>query len=268
MIIEKSVETLDVVSTMSYEESLEQFIRISNELSDIQNEISDMDHSLEIYEAISDTITKCGGVTKSIETLFGENFSSAASMEAETFNRIKNGFSQFGKRVAELFRRFIEWLKSLFSINKHRANKLKKVKEVKSDLQFPITVVDFDKFALEPVVKAYNTIIERFRKATDAEKKDLNKIVSEELKDFKAGEKVLNNSSDVMNYIKSSAEFLLNTGNLIKHAKDFKTTNINLNNETLNKEEICLIGRVLSQSIKIIKEVSNKVWQDASKLGK
>jgi len=120
MIIEKSVESLEDV-VLSEEELIENEIQceaLNNEIVDTLNELSDMTHSLEIFEAISNTITKCGGVTKSLEVMFGENFSSAASMEAEATEKKENIFKKAGKKLLELIRKMINWIKGLFTSNK------------------------------------------------------------------------------------------------------------------------------------------------------
>jgi hypothetical protein len=86
----------------------EAFLEASAELDKVMT-------SIEIYSEIGRTIQVCGGVTKSIEVMFGENFSSTASMEAEVMASIKSGFKKAWEWLKKMFGKIADFFRTLFS---------------------------------------------------------------------------------------------------------------------------------------------------------
>ena len=67
-------QAVEVAPSVGYEDLLLDFVYM-NKLNEIAAEFSEMLASFETYTEIIDTIKKQGGVTKSIEVMFGENLS-------------------------------------------------------------------------------------------------------------------------------------------------------------------------------------------------
>ncbi len=98
----------------------EALLQSAENLTDVYeaiNELTEISNTVEIYDLITTTIKTCGGVTKSLESMFGENFSSAASMEAEAEEQKENWLVRFAKWLSSLYNRFWTWLKGLFGIH-------------------------------------------------------------------------------------------------------------------------------------------------------
>ena len=136
-------QAVEVAPSVGYEDLLLDFVYM-NKLNEIAAEFSEMLASFETYTEIIDTIKKQGGVTKSIEVMFGENFSSVASMEAEAEENASKANEGLWEKIKTWLSTAWEWIKNLFTSNEKIAAQLD---ELISKLQsgavkpnFPITV--------------------------------------------------------------------------------------------------------------------------------
>lgn len=136
-------QAVEVAPSVGYEDLLLDFVYM-NKLNEIAAEFSEMLSSFETYTEIIDTIKKQGGVTKSIEVMFGENFSSVASMEAEAEENASKANEGLWEKIKTWLSTAWEWIKNLFTSNEKIAAQLD---ELISKLQsgavkpnFPITV--------------------------------------------------------------------------------------------------------------------------------
>lgn len=113
---------------LSYEylDSLIQFNNAATEVLDLCHELSGVVRTYSQLDAITKTIKKYG-VTQSLEALYGENFSGAASMEAEA-EEAKKGLGQKIKEIIRFLKkkivRFFQWM---FSQKEHTKQALMKV---------------------------------------------------------------------------------------------------------------------------------------------
>lgn len=121
---------------LSYEylDSLIQFNQAASDVLDLCHELTAVVRTYDNVNAISRCIKKYG-VTRSLEALYGENFSSAASMEAEN-EEAKKGL---GQKIKEIIRdlkkkivRFFQWL---FSQKERTKQALMKV-DCKSEIKY------------------------------------------------------------------------------------------------------------------------------------
>ena len=96
---------------LSYEhlDSLIQFNNAATEVLDLCHELSGVVRTYSQLDAITKTIKKYG-VTQSLEALYGENFSGAASMEAEA-EEAKKGL---GQKIKEIINLIINKLKDFW----------------------------------------------------------------------------------------------------------------------------------------------------------
>ena len=136
-------QAVEVAPSVGYEDLLLDFVYM-NKLNEIAAEFSEMLASFETYTEIIDIIKKQGGVTKSIEVMFGENFSSVSSMEAEAEENASKANEGLWEKIKTWLSTAWEWIKNLFTSNEKIAAQLD---ELISKLQsgavkpnFPITV--------------------------------------------------------------------------------------------------------------------------------
>ena len=71
------------IHSASVELSEEAFLRAENDFLRTELKLKDLEHSLELIETIIDCINVEGTVSPSIETMFGENFTSKSTAQKE-----------------------------------------------------------------------------------------------------------------------------------------------------------------------------------------
>ena len=120
---------------LSYE-YLDSLVQFHQAASDVLELCHDLTATTRTYDSIC-TISKCikkYGVTQSLEALYGENFSSAASMEAEA-EEAKKGLGQKIKEIIRALKkkivRFFQWLFSQKERTKQALMKLDCKNEIK-----------------------------------------------------------------------------------------------------------------------------------------
>ena len=106
-----SVENIDLLQEFSTA------FDIAQEMDEILAQMDTFEHSFEVYHAIVNVIKEQGGVTQSLETMFGENFSSAASMEVEASNEEVGFFGKIINQVKEFFKKLWAWFQSIIKGN-------------------------------------------------------------------------------------------------------------------------------------------------------
>ena len=123
-------------------ESMDEFFKLTYEMEEFIDESRKIDIGLEMYSEICDVIEKCGGVTPALEHMFGENFSSAASMEAEATAEKEAWYKRLWQWIKDFFAKLWAWFKSWFQT---RDGMIKKLNELKDKvnagkIKYPVLV--------------------------------------------------------------------------------------------------------------------------------
>lgn len=110
------------------------------ELTELFDEGAKIAHSYEMYALIVDTIEKSGGVTKSLEAMFGENFSSVDAMQSEASAEAFEWAEKAWNWIVTFFKKMVAWISSLWaSTDKVRAD-LRALKAKAATIKFPFKV--------------------------------------------------------------------------------------------------------------------------------
>ena len=151
---------------LSYEylDSLIQFNQAASDVLDLCHELTATVRTYDNVNAISKCIKKYG-VTRSLEALYGENFSSAASMEAEN-EEAKKGLGQKIKQILkDLWAKVTNFFKWLFNQKERTASALNSLKfkgpfEIKGESVIDGKITDEGKFtaALNKLKQAVNEL--------------------------------------------------------------------------------------------------------------
>lgn len=121
---------------LSYEylDSLIQFNQSASDVLDLCHELTNTVRTYDNVNAISKCIKKYG-VTRSLEALYGENFSSAASMEAENEEAKKGLVEKIKEIIRTLKKKIIRFFQWLFNQKERVKMQLMKL-EFKSSFKF------------------------------------------------------------------------------------------------------------------------------------
>jgi len=244
------------------------------EASDAYDQVKELEHSLEIYEAISDTITKCGGVTKSLEVMFGENFSSAASMEAEALDKAKEICRKVIEKLKDFFSKIWDWFKRIFMSNKRLIDNLHKAEDNADKIKFPIKVklaAHFDDLNdWVEKMKSFCQTIESFNPETEDPKTLPNIEALKDVVDIKEFEESTIDSADAYKQACVSATNLMNSVNELFEKLDASKNKINsLINAAMSGNEVrkivarrlllAYIAKLHSKASKFANKVSRAV---------
>ena len=123
------------IHSASVELSEEAFLRAENDFLRAELKLKDLEHSLELIETILDCIKAEGSVSSSIETMFGENFTSKSTAQKELEDihaSIENSF------IDSLFSASKKMMELLRSTEKRLVEVAKKYSS--QELGFPIEV--------------------------------------------------------------------------------------------------------------------------------
>lgn len=117
---------------LSYEylDSLIQFNNAATEVLDLCHELSGVVRTYSQLDAITKTIKKYG-VTQSLEALYGENFSGAASMEAEAEEAKQGLWGKLKKILEDLWNRLMNFWKWLTDSNERALRAIDKLQFTK-----------------------------------------------------------------------------------------------------------------------------------------
>ncbi len=136
----KSFENLeDQVPKIDPIEAILDLQNASMELDSALEGLQDAIKSCEIYSEIVSCIDACGGVSKSLEILFGENFSSTANMREEASKEAFEWALKAWEWIKAFFVKLWNWFRSIFTNVPTIKDNLKKLKK-RTDLKFPMTV--------------------------------------------------------------------------------------------------------------------------------
>lgn len=128
--------------TASIENVLVSYYQDMEYLDVVENDLSSTIDTLLQIDALQRAINK-HGVTQSIETLFGDNFSSTASMESEVTEVKQNLFQRTWLRIKMWVVKFINWIKGFFTGYNAIIKKLRETRDIvssDSSLKYPIIV--------------------------------------------------------------------------------------------------------------------------------
>lgn len=99
-------------------------------------------HSFEMYSLITDTIEAQGGVSKSLEMMFGENFSSVEAMKFEASQEAFEWAEKAWQWVKDFFSKLWNWCKSLFVSTASMKEKLEDLKKRANEIKYPVEFVN------------------------------------------------------------------------------------------------------------------------------
>ena len=116
---------------------------VEGEIEDILSNIEEAETSYEAYDAINKCIQACGGVSKSLESMFGENFSSAASMEAESVTAKQGFIEKIIQWVKDFFAKIWAWFKSWFQTRDGMIKELTELKEKADYVKYPVIIPNY-----------------------------------------------------------------------------------------------------------------------------
>lgn len=143
--------------------SEEDLLRIENEFLRDELEIQELMHSIELMETIKDCIAKEGGVSSSIEVMFGENFSSKENTAKELDEQINLACESAFNKVLEAAKN--ESVKAAFF---SMVDKIKSItKDDLKNVQFPLTITMSRRVSqLDTLVSAFEKTLEFSKKIT------------------------------------------------------------------------------------------------------
>lgn len=148
--------------------SEEDLLRIENEFLRDELEIQELMHSIELMETIKDCIAKEGGVSSSIEVMFGENFSSKENTAKELDEQINLACESAFNKVLEAAKN--ESVKAAFF---SMVDKIKSItKDDLKNVQFPLTITMSRRVGqLDALMSAFDKVVDFSKKITAEEYK-------------------------------------------------------------------------------------------------
>ena len=149
----------------------EDLLRIENEFLRDELEIQELMHSIELMETIKDCIAKEGGVSSSIEVMFGENFSSKENTPKELDEQINLACESAFNKVLEAAKN--ESVKAAFF---SMVDKIKSItKDDLKNVQFPLTITMSRRVSqLDALMSAFDKVVD-FSKNITADSYNENK---------------------------------------------------------------------------------------------
>ena len=138
----KSVESAPVVETpvVDMEQALLDLEIADIELQELFDEGVQIAQSYEIYSMIVDTIEKSGGVTKSLEAMFGENFSSVDAMKSEASAEAFEWAEKAWNWIITFFKKMWAWVSSLWTSTDSVRAQLRELKGKAANVVYPFKV--------------------------------------------------------------------------------------------------------------------------------
>ena len=138
----KSVESAPVVETpvVDMEQALLDLEIADIELQELFDEGVQIAQSYEIYSMIVDTIEKSGGVTRSLEAMFGENFSSVDAMQSEASAEAFEWAEKAWNWIITFFKKMWAWVSSLWTSTDSVRAQLRELKGKAANVVYPFKV--------------------------------------------------------------------------------------------------------------------------------
>lgn len=203
-------ELIDQVNLMKAEDAL-------------RASLEEMDALLYTYqslESIHQTI-KAHGVTQSIVYLYGENFSSmendqTGDAEKEVDEKKQGVFKRIWEAIKNLFRKFIEWIKRLFTRAKSLKEQLKQIEKKAARCKYPLEVSGLLTSELMKEIIRHTsafglyftgTLSSRIQVHDEFLKRVENAISTEHKEEFRTAQDVINRSRDLQDYLSKIPNF-------------------------------------------------------------
>lgn len=201
--------------------SEEDLLRIENEFLRDELEIQELMHSIELMETIKDCIAKEGGVSSSIEVMFGENFSSKENTAKELDEQINLACESAFNKVLEAAKN--ESVKAAFF---SMVDKIKSItKDDLKNVQFPLTITMSRRVGqLDALVSAFEKTMEFSKKITAEDyKANAEAIDAEGMKIAEAGINAAKEAKEESFEVPSADEFMEFVSHTADFVSEFKT---------------------------------------------
>lgn len=130
--VKKGNESMDELNVC-----MEEFFQQTQDMMDFVEEGNKIQYSFEIYSEICAVIEKCGGVTPALEHMFGENFTSTTSMEAEATAEKEAWYKRLWQWIKDFFAKLWAWFKSWFQTRDGMIEKLNELKAKADSVKYP-----------------------------------------------------------------------------------------------------------------------------------
>lgn len=189
-------------------------IEAEDALRDSLEEVDVLLHTYHSLESIQYAIQKCG-VTQSIVQLYGENFSSMESdqtgdAEKEVEEKKQGVLGRAWEAIKNLFRKFIEWVKRLFTRAMSLKEQLKQIEKKAAHCKYPLEVSGLlTSELMKEIIRhthAYDlyftgTLSRHIQSHDEFLKRVENAISTEHKEEFKTAQDVINRSRDFQDYL-------------------------------------------------------------------
>lgn len=189
-------------------------MKAEDELRASLEEVDVLLHTYHSLESIHQTI-KAHGVTQSIVYLYGENFSSmendqTGDAEKEVDEKKQGVFKRIWEAIKNLFRKFIEWIKRLFTRAKSLKEQLKQIEKKAARCKYPLEVSGLLTSELMKEITSHisdfeiyfsGTLSRRIQSHDEFLKRVENVISTEHKEEFKTTQDVINRSRDFQDYL-------------------------------------------------------------------
>lgn len=137
----KSTESAPLVApVVDMEQALLDLEIASIDLNDLFEEGVKIAQSYEMYTLIVDTIEKSGGVTKSLEAMFGENFTSVDTMKDEASNEAFEWAEKAWNWIITFFKKMWAWISSLWTSTDSVRAQLRELKGKAAQVTYPVKI--------------------------------------------------------------------------------------------------------------------------------
>lgn len=191
-----------------------QLIEAEDALRDSLEEVDVLLHTYHSLESIQYAIQKCG-VTQSIVQLYGENFSSMESdqtgdAEKEVEEKKQGVLGRAWEAIKNLFRKFIDWIKRLFTRAMSLKGQLKQIEKKAAHCKYPLEVSGLLTSELMKEITSHisgfelyftGTLSRRIQSHDEFLKRVENAISTEHKEEFRTAQDVINRSRDFQDYL-------------------------------------------------------------------
>ena len=191
-----------------------QLIEAEDALRDSLEEVDVLLHTYHSLESIHQAIKQCG-VTQSIVHLYGENFSSMESdqtdgAEKEVEEKKQGVLGRAWEAIKNMFRKFIEWIKRLFTRATSLKGQLKQIEKKAAHCKYPLEVSGLLTSELMKEITRHTNVFElyftgtlsrRIQSHDEFLKRVENAISTEHKEEFRTAQDVINRSRDFQDYL-------------------------------------------------------------------
>ena len=197
-----------------------QLIEAEDALRDSLEEVDVLLHTYHSLESIHQAIKQCG-VTQSIVQLYGENFSSMESdqtdgAEKEVEEKKQGVLGRAWEAIKTLFRKFIEWIKRLFTGATSLKGQLKQIEKKAAHCKYPLEVSGLLTSELMKEIIRHTsafglyftgTLSSRIQIHDEFLKSVENAISTEHKEEFRTAQDVIDRSRDLQDYLSKLPDF-------------------------------------------------------------